>query len=196
MSLFYQLETYKRSFEETLAEKRGLEAKLQEEERLKALVEKRFNTLAENHEEMIKIKDEYKHSNQALMVENKKLKQENQMKFSAAVEERESQLSRLREELGAKYQRERELEECCTRLEARVAETEKQLCLLKEKSGKEAERLEERLSGEFLKLCKLSLYPVGSALNFTNLDNRLLLNNYDGDTVCHCASDTKHHDCI
>lgn len=174
------METYKKSFEETLAEKRGLEAKLREEERLKALVEKRFNTLAENHEEMIKIKDEYKHSNQALMAENEKLKQENQMKFSAAVEERESRLSKLREELGAKYQRERELEECCTRLEARVAETEGQLCSLKEKSGKEAERLEERLSGE---LCKLSLHPVGSTLTFTNLDNRFLFNNYDGDTV-------------
>ena len=149
MSLVFQLETYKRSYEEALAERRGLDAKLQEEERLKTLVEKRFNTLAENHEEMIKIKDEYKHSNQALMVENEKLKQENQMRFSAAIEERESQLSELREELRAKYWRERELEECCTRLEARVAETKEQLCVLEEKSGKEVERLEERLSGEF-----------------------------------------------
>ena len=143
------METYKRSYEEALAERRGLDAKLQEEERLKTLVEKRFNTLAENHEKMIKIKDEYKHSNQALMVENEKLKQENQMRFSAAIEERESQLSELREELQAKYRRERELEERCTRFEARVAETEEQLCVVEEKSGKEVERLEERLSGEF-----------------------------------------------
>ena len=161
------METYKRSYEEALAERRGLDAKLQEEERLKTLVEKRFNTLAENHEEMIKIKDEYKHSNQALMVENEKLKQENQMRFSAAIEERESQLSELREELRAKYWRERELEECCTRLEARVAETKEQLCVLEEKSGKEVERLEERLSGESsvpLKLCKLPVYQVGSTV--------------------------------
>ena len=142
-----QLELYKRSYEDALAKKQVLDVRLQEEERKTALVERRFNALAENHEQMIKIKDEYKCTNQTLIAENERLKHENKVKFSAAVEEREVQLSCLRKELETKCLRETQMEECCSRLEARVAEAEERLRALQEKSAKETERLEARLSG-------------------------------------------------
>ena len=74
-------------------------------------MEQRFATLAENHEEMIKIKDEYKGSNRELRSENERLRQENEMKFSAALEERDLQLSQLREELAASGGREKTAED-------------------------------------------------------------------------------------
>lgn len=130
-----------------MAKKQDLDVRVQEEQKQKALVEKRFSALAENHEEMIKIKDEYKCSNRTLITENERLKHENEAKFSAAVEEREVQLSSLREELETKCLREKEMEECCSRLEARVAEAEERLHALQEKSARETGRLEARLSG-------------------------------------------------
>ena len=42
----------------------------------------RFNELSENHEEMIKIKDEYKRQCQSLSVENRNLKDQIKRQFS------------------------------------------------------------------------------------------------------------------
>lgn len=42
----------------------------------------RFNELAENHEEMIKFKDEHKRRNERLLKENAKLRKDNETLFS------------------------------------------------------------------------------------------------------------------
>ncbi|CAK8694928.1 coiled-coil domain-containing protein 89-like [Clavelina lepadiformis] len=59
------------------------------------MLEKRFDELAENHEEMIKIKDEYKLRNHQLTMENKMLKEENKKLFSAAIEDRDAEILQL-----------------------------------------------------------------------------------------------------
>ena len=70
-------------------------------------MDKRFAVLNQNHEELIKIKDEYKTENEKLRIENGHLKKENEGLFGSVVEERDSQIQQLREEvknLQEKYQ--------------------------------------------------------------------------------------------
>jgi len=67
------LETLTREFSE---EKDALENEIKELDRKCELTNKRFMDLAENHEEMIKIKDEYKATNLILVEENRKYKAE------------------------------------------------------------------------------------------------------------------------
>lgn len=59
------------------------------------LLDKRFNDLASNHEEMIKYKDEYKRVNVALRQENEKLKDENSRLFSKALLEKDDTIRQL-----------------------------------------------------------------------------------------------------
>ena len=55
-------------------------------------------SLNQNHEEFIKIKDEYKRENEKLRVENGCLKKENEGLFASVVKERDLQIHQLREE--------------------------------------------------------------------------------------------------
>lgn len=68
---------------------------LQNEIRKCNLLDQRFNTLACNHEEMIRIKDEYKRINQDLREENDRLKNENSKLFSKAIAEKDSAIHTL-----------------------------------------------------------------------------------------------------
>lgn len=80
---------------------------LQNETRKYSVLDKRFAVLNKNHEELIKIKDEYKTENERLRVENGHLKKENAGLFGSFVEEKDSQIKQLREEvksMQAKYQ--------------------------------------------------------------------------------------------
>ncbi|ELT92309.1 hypothetical protein CAPTEDRAFT_136474 [Capitella teleta] len=52
------------------------------------ILDDRFMDLASNHEEMIRIKDEYKNRNKELMKENSQLRNDNSKLFSKAIEER------------------------------------------------------------------------------------------------------------
>ncbi|XP_076467232.1 coiled-coil domain-containing protein 89-like [Babylonia areolata] len=58
-------------------------------------LEHRFHTLATNHEEMIKFKDEYKRVNQELREENARLKNDNARLFSKAVQEKDARILEL-----------------------------------------------------------------------------------------------------
>lgn len=71
---------------------------LHSETRKFSVLEKRFAVLNQNHEELIKIKDEYKRENEKLRVENGCLKNENEGLFASVVKERDSQIRQLREE--------------------------------------------------------------------------------------------------
>ena len=59
------------------------------------LLEKRFFDLASNHEEIIKIKDDYKHRNESLRRENAKLKEDNARLFSKTIEEKDEAIREL-----------------------------------------------------------------------------------------------------
>ncbi|KAL8558524.1 hypothetical protein ACOMHN_038848 [Nucella lapillus] len=58
-------------------------------------LEHRFDTLASNHEEMIKFKDEYKRVNTELREENARLKSENVRLFSKAIKEKDARILEL-----------------------------------------------------------------------------------------------------
>jgi len=65
------------------------------------MLDARFSDLAHNHEEMIKIKDEYKNRNKDLMRENARLLQDNTRLFSKAIEERDSVIHELEKKVGS-----------------------------------------------------------------------------------------------
>ncbi|ESO96271.1 hypothetical protein LOTGIDRAFT_202210 [Lottia gigantea] len=68
---------------------------LGQEMRKYEILDKRFHDLASNHEEMIKIKDEYKRVNAELRNENAKLREENSRLFSGAILEKDNIISEL-----------------------------------------------------------------------------------------------------
>ncbi|KAK7109428.1 coiled-coil domain-containing protein 89-like [Littorina saxatilis] len=68
---------------------------LKNEVRKFTLLENRFYSLASNHEEMIKIKDEYKRVNKELREENARLKSDNARLFSKAIQEKDAQILEL-----------------------------------------------------------------------------------------------------
>ncbi|XP_022306784.1 coiled-coil domain-containing protein 89-like isoform X2 [Crassostrea virginica] len=74
---------------------------LNAEIRKNTLLEKRFDELASNHQEMIKIKDEYKRSNQDLRTENSRLRDENARLFSGAIVEKDQQIADLEKKLAS-----------------------------------------------------------------------------------------------
>ncbi|RUS86764.1 hypothetical protein EGW08_005487 [Elysia chlorotica] len=59
------------------------------------ILDGRFNQLAANHEEMIRIKDEYKSVNKDLMEENERLKDENSRLFSKTLAEKDDLIFQL-----------------------------------------------------------------------------------------------------
>lgn len=63
------------------------------------MLNSRFDDLASNHQELIKIKDEYKRSNQELRLENSKLREENERLFSGAITEKDKQIADLDKKL-------------------------------------------------------------------------------------------------
>lgn len=74
---------------------------LNAEIRKNTLLEKRFDELASNHQEMIKIKDEYKRSNQDLRLENSRLRDENARLFSGAIVEKDQLIADLEKKLAS-----------------------------------------------------------------------------------------------
>ena len=76
------------------------------------MLSKRFDELAYNHEEMIKIKDEYKRSNKELREENARLKEDNARLFSGAIQEKDQQIADLERKMS-------EAKQMCTSLEQR-----------------------------------------------------------------------------
>ncbi|XP_052096020.1 coiled-coil domain-containing protein 89-like [Mytilus californianus] len=61
----------------------------------------RFDDLASNHQELIKIKDEYKRSNQELRIENSRLREENERIFSGAILEKDKQIAEMDRKLSS-----------------------------------------------------------------------------------------------
>lgn len=68
---------------------------LKNEMRKYNILDSRFGNLASNHEEMIKIKNEYKRVNQELREENARLKNENSRMFSKVVQDKDAKIQEL-----------------------------------------------------------------------------------------------------
>ena len=111
-----------------------------EETKARSLIEQRFQTLSSNHEEMIKIKDEFKATNQVLREENERLQRENGEHFSEILEERERQLCSLREDGKRREERVRVVEGRCALLEEEVKTLQQELVEREKAHKKELER--------------------------------------------------------
>lgn len=82
------------------------------------MLEMRFNELAENHEEMIKFKDEHKRRNQLLMEQNANLLKENKTLFSSAIEEKDAMIKELKSSIRLMK---RQLQDAISEHEAEIA---------------------------------------------------------------------------
>ncbi|XP_062614701.1 coiled-coil domain-containing protein 89-like isoform X1 [Saccostrea cucullata] len=136
---------------------------LNAEIRKNSLLEKRFDELASNHQEMIKIKDEYKRSNQDLRQENSRLRDENSRLFSGAIVEKdqhisdlEKKLASLKEQTSSQELRQRQI---IQDLKVREQELQKEIQTLQEQYKTDVKNLnnklqetEERLKGANYKL--------------------------------------------
>ena len=85
---------------------------LYSEARKYTVLEKRFFVLNQNHEDLIKIKGEYKTENEKLRIENSCLRKENEGLFGNLVQERDSLFRQLRDEI-------RSLQEKCQAAKAK-----------------------------------------------------------------------------
>lgn len=77
----------------------AVQIELDNEKKRSSLLEQRFMHLAANHHELIKFKDEYKRQNAVLTEENKRLLEENKMLFCKELQEKESIILSLTQEL-------------------------------------------------------------------------------------------------
>lgn len=117
-----QLNQYRGLHEKLLAQNRELQHTLMETTSSKSTLEQRFHTLSSNHDELIKIKDEYKMENQKLRDENFKYRTNNAERVSVALQEKEKQLSTLREEVTETEERIKVMMSRHTLLEEEVRE--------------------------------------------------------------------------
>lgn len=98
---------------------------------------------------MIKIKDEYKSSNQRLCEENIALRKENETQFSAALEDARREIAELREEVEVRQRREEEWQTCAREREEQVGRLEEELQREKARFGREIAGLKERVAGQW-----------------------------------------------
>ncbi|XP_022080103.1 coiled-coil domain-containing protein 89-like [Acanthaster planci] len=80
-------------------------------------LEQRFHELAENHEEMIRIKDDYKQKNEELRQENLRLLDENSRLFSAALVEKDGKIDSLHKQVTSLKEQCKELNQFISRLQ-------------------------------------------------------------------------------
>ncbi|KAJ8314123.1 hypothetical protein KUTeg_008684 [Tegillarca granosa] len=105
------------------------------------ILNKRFDELAYNHQEMIKFKDEYKRSNQELRLENSRLRDENSRLFSEALLEKDSVIA----DLGKKLENSKEQ---YTQLELRFRQNVQEHRSKEENLRAELKTLQEQLKSE------------------------------------------------
>lgn len=103
-----------------------------------SMLDTRFHELAENHEEMIRFKDEYKRQNETLRRENEQLREENANLFSTAIEEKNQKISEQQRDLKALKGQCRDVERRFSLIQEEINEKEKQHKVI-------AERLENEL---------------------------------------------------
>ncbi|KAK1336187.1 hypothetical protein QTO34_003990 [Cnephaeus nilssonii] len=133
-----------------LEEKGVLEAeKLKAKSEHARKLEDRFMTLAANHEEMIRFKDQYKSENAKLREENEKLRLENDNLFSQALKEQEAQVLQLTAGSEVLAKELEALKQRCAQDACRAQAREEELLELQSQQAsahtKEAEQLRSQL---------------------------------------------------
>ena len=111
--------------EKVLAQNQDIKCTLAEVTKARSTLEQRFRTLSSNHEELIRIKDEYKTDNQVLWQENVKLRSEEEERVSEDLQEKEKQLCTLRETVRNGEERVRGMVGRCTILEEEARRLER-----------------------------------------------------------------------
>ncbi|KAL9966038.1 hypothetical protein ACROYT_G024048 [Oculina patagonica] len=111
---------------------------LHNETRKYTVLEKRFFVLNQNHEKLIKIKDEYKTENEKLRIENSHLRKENEGHFGSLVQERDSQIKQLRDEVKS-------LQEQCQAAKEKERIALENLSSLEKKHNEQAEKLQKEI---------------------------------------------------
>ena len=96
-----RLKTLERINEELTLFRDEAGGKLERETRQNNMLDARFNELAENHDEMIKIKDDYKRRNASLQEQNAKLREDNAKLFSKAIQDRDVTIAELQKKVGS-----------------------------------------------------------------------------------------------
>ena len=91
-----QLSELRKNCEILSVEKEEWQKLLKLEMEQRQTISKHFNTLSQNHDELVKIKDEYKLTNEQLRQINSKLANENESKQFPLVQEKEQQLAQLK----------------------------------------------------------------------------------------------------
>ena len=122
---FAQLSQYKTWYEKEMDRRQEMQGRLAEVTSAKSTLEQRFHTLSSNHEELIKIMEEYKFENKRLREESAELGAMNDAKFSAVLREKDGQLTVLREAVKKGKERVRVMEGRCLVLEEEVKEMQK-----------------------------------------------------------------------
>ena len=120
-----------------MSHERDLNSLLKEETKSRSLLEQRFECLASNHEEMIKIKDEYKSQNKILLQENEKLQSGSREKL---LQSQETQLQSLKLALREEGGRLEVMETKCVSLEEKVGELENKRVEKESEHRKEIEK--------------------------------------------------------
>ncbi|NWY01974.1 CCD89 protein, partial [Nothoprocta ornata] len=124
-------------------------AKLKAQTQRIQCLEQRFMHLADNHEKMIRFKDEHKKHNMELLEENKHLRQENETLFSETVREKEAEVLQLTEQVRELSQQLDSLQEKCAYETRRAQEREKEMLEAQTQQasayGREADSLKKQL---------------------------------------------------
>ena len=121
-----------------------MERRLLEAEEKRETIEKRFHNLAENHQEMIRIKDEYKQENAKLRKDVQKVKAEKGDSVRGILDQRDREIARLRDLLQ---------------------QTSKELTSLEQKfKSRESALLEDKSS------CELKIFALEKSLLNTQND--------------------------
>ena len=123
------------------------QSRLREENDKFNMLESRFFELASNHEEMIRIKDEYKASNEKLRTENIQLRRDNEKLFSKRLNELTEECESLRQFNSSIVVEVKKLEEKNFKLEEMLKEVkeskESEINELNSKYGEKIKILEE-----------------------------------------------------
>lgn len=122
--IWQQSEAYKKECECLTTQVQQLELRVQEELKRRELVEARFDVLAKNHDEMIKLKDEYKSACHRLKLEWEELQSSSHAQSSAALQDRESELTKLRGKVRELEEGREAMEEGHSVLEGRCQQLE------------------------------------------------------------------------
>ncbi|XP_033120379.1 coiled-coil domain-containing protein 89-like [Anneissia japonica] len=116
------------------------------------LLESRFSELAENHQEMIRFKDEYKQQNKKLRDENSRLVAENKNLFSSKLLEKDEQIHTLQKQVEKLKDQVAEMELVCSELKFEVLSKESEISRQRDASSgdllilqKKVEQLEQEL---------------------------------------------------